>query len=1481
MKKKKSLLFIVFIFFLTLNSVNAQDKYGKVAISEVYFDSYVVEESGYANHHAGEFIELYNSSTESIDISGWKIEDNVTSFTIPNNTIIASGGFKVITFTATKSLFIQLFPEAAGHEQDIILQSNFILNNNIEKIHLLDLDNNLISDASYIPIGWLGSSFLENDLENLLELYNFAPVYGFSYLDNHENLSHSGAIPSFAKTGIRLSSPEPFYKHIVKPYLYLHLFENGEARPFELHLNVPLLSLESSFQTYSPYQPDQLQEDLHWVNSNSYNIKGELLSSGVSYFDDLGKGMQSHSLDIKTGKIWVNETRYDASGRSAFNTLSSPIGTDWGYKSDFIKKINGNTFADSDLLNIIDNNAPELIGKQENTLGYYYSDANFGNKYQDVTEHPYSRSIYSKLNPGKTLKSLGGSKIEGEWKQGYSFSMPAAQEMYYVFGYNSFDRLPDVVETYSNVGVGILNDSNKLINWLKVNKTVVEDVHGNQSVIFVDDDDKTLASAKAGGAKKYDIISLIGEQKYIDIHLPKGCDGDIFFYGSIADYRVFNLKTEQVVTNPINLPSGFYRIEYIGSSALNKSSSLTYINKTSNSISPVSSTYAGVKYRVNYYDFSLNYYNKVGDLIASLQPLGFNDACLNSLSATVGHNLNLVSEFSTNSLGHLTYTKSPDEGEANFKYRKDGQIRFSQNSKQIIVSEFSYTNYDNLSRPVESGVSTGTFNSLNADSSVIIVGKEQVFTEYDFLNSPSSLTSLTGLSLDYHNPSFLAGNISRTRNTDENGNLISQSFYSYDVYGRVKWEVQNTPSLGTKTIDYEYDPVTSQVLKVLYQKNMPSERFIHRYKYNISQELVSVETSTDAINYIKHAEYSYNENGSLKRTTLAGGLQGIDYVYNLAGQLKAINHPSLTASLDPGGDSNDLFGMVIDYYSGDYNRNGDFSFVTSGTNQYNGNIKGVTSKTPNLGGNNNAAQYSYSYNKNNWLESATFSGGNAILNNDYKVDNITYDANGNIKTLYRNKNTINGNSNLMDQFTYEYKSGASNKLDHINDAVTTNGNDGDLKDQDPNNYRYNEIGQLTDNIEDKVKYEYNTSGLVTKVLFNNYVKVQFLYNEKGFRTKKITNINNSNTIVERTTDYVRDAVGNALAIYENQVQVELPIYGANRLGIYKKINNTSIYQLTDHLGNVRAVIAKEQNGNAAALVSSTDYYPFGMAMPGRQVTGGQLYRYSFQGQEKDSETGKEAFQLRLWDGRIGRWLTTDPARQYHSPYMGMGNNPISSIDPDGGESFIERPDDYSGPMGDGDWYVSDRLNNTERWKTANSFNLSKGLEGAFEYTTITQRTAFYGWFQNEIYAMGHETQWAGAAFVIAGQMAELDTWKSAFVSDEVVEFANAGNKAIFNDVFDDLGAVYFSNTKITGAQAELWDMKTLYNEQFNVVDPIYKEQSKQTLNTLAKMAKGKGIYWFGVPNELKVKGNINSPLDRFNHGWNKATAYYLKYHFKK
>ena len=85
------------------------------------------------------------------------------------------------------------------------------------------------------------------------------------------------------------------------------------------------------------------------------------------------------------------------------------------------------------------------------------------------------------------------------------------------------------------------------------------------------------------------------------------------------------------------------------------------------------------------------------------------------------------------------------------------------------------------------------------------------------------------------------------------------------------------------------------------------------------------------------------------------------------------------------------------------------------------------------------------------------------------------------------------------------------------------------------------------------------------------------------------------------------------------------------------------------------------------FVSGADYYPFGLTMSDREILT-EPYRYGYQGQyaEEDSETGWNAFDLRMYDARFGRWLSPDPYGQYASPYLGMGNIPNSGTDPDGG-----------------------------------------------------------------------------------------------------------------------------------------------------------------------------------------------------------------------
>jgi RHS repeat-associated protein len=93
------------------------------------------------------------------------------------------------------------------------------------------------------------------------------------------------------------------------------------------------------------------------------------------------------------------------------------------------------------------------------------------------------------------------------------------------------------------------------------------------------------------------------------------------------------------------------------------------------------------------------------------------------------------------------------------------------------------------------------------------------------------------------------------------------------------------------------------------------------------------------------------------------------------------------------------------------------------------------------------------------------------------------------------------------------------------------------------------------------------------------------------------------------------------------------------------------------------------NPGKIEVVSYKDYYPFGAEMRGSCIDNQGRYGYQGDYAEQDKETGWNAFELRMYDPLIGRSTSVDPYRQYHSPYLWVGNNPINMVDPDGGNAF--------------------------------------------------------------------------------------------------------------------------------------------------------------------------------------------------------------------
>jgi len=79
-------------------------------------------------------------------------------------------------------------------------------------------------------------------------------------------------------------------------------------------------------------------------------------------------------------------------------------------------------------------------------------------------------------------------------------------------------------------------------------------------------------------------------------------------------------------------------------------------------------------------------------------------------------------------------------------------------------------------------------------------------------------------------------------------------------------------------------------------------------------------------------------------------------------------------------------------------------------------------------------------------------------------------------------------------------------------------------------------------------------------------------------------------------------------------------------------------------------------------------------MPGRKYPVQSGYRYGFNGKENDNEMRGNSntinFGNRIYDARVGRWLSTDPnSKSYESSYIAFANNPIWILDPDGRDTI--------------------------------------------------------------------------------------------------------------------------------------------------------------------------------------------------------------------
>lgn len=750
-----------------------------------------------------------------------------------------------------------------------------------------------------------------------------------------------------------------------------------------------------------------------------------------------------------------------------------------------------------------------------------------------------------------------------------------------------------------------------------------------------------------------------------------------------------------------------------------------------------------------------------------------------------------VTNYKYNSLNQLVFQVTPDGGESRFAYDKLGRLVISQNALQLSNNQYSYTRYDALGRVTEVGEMTlvghfinengrledgvGETNAVNAPNfpdNLSSVREEVTRTIYDELPSSLEVVEYTvGTPFDVSVVSLFGSGYQsdNTRNRivgviylaqlnpsdlNDNSDYHNGTFYDYDVHGNVSHmlQINNSPVLissanqNVKHIEYEYDLVSGNVNKVIYQRDK-QDQFIHRYSYDADNRITIAETSNDGFVFEKDAKYFYYDHGPLARTELGEKkVQALDYAYTIQGWLKTVNgeelspatmmgHDGLSNTLNSQG-GRDAFGYSLSYFANDYTsaNTGMLDYTLGGTPNlgaglYNGNIRSMhTALSNNSEVPIGTHQCNYEYDQLNRIK--TMQGYNRTVGVNFASSgyssNYSYDANGNLDSL---KRYAFGQTIAMDSFEYHYNAN-NNQLNWVDDIAGASLFVDDIDNSmDANNYVYDAIGQLIEDVDEGISnIQWTVTNKVKQITKTGEI-ISFDYDAMGNRIAKHVD----DGVYLTSTFYVLDAQGNPMNVYSRNTEnnnnlylSERNMYGSSRLGleqVYEEMTNADFiytgllpnevgdkrYELSNHLGNVLSVVTDRKlpvelgatgtvDFYTADVVSYSDYYPYGMVMPGRNGNAGD-YRYGFQGQEKDDEVSGEGnsydFGNRMYNPRIGKFLSLDAfASKYPSisPYAFVTNNPISNIEM-GGDSvlFYSASGQYLGYSNDNQRYKGKNL----------------------------------------------------------------------------------------------------------------------------------------------------------------------------------------------
>jgi large repetitive protein len=212
-----------------------------------------------------------------------------------------------------------------------------------------------------------------------------------------------------------------------------------------------------------------------------------------------------------------------------------------------------------------------------------------------------------------------------------------------------------------------------------------------------------------------------------------------------------------------------------------------------------------------------------------------------------------------------------------------------------------------------------------------------------------------------------------------------------------------------------------------------------------------------------------------------------------------------------------------------------------------------------------------------------------------------------------------------------------------------------VDDGTPTSFAYNARGNLINTGNQSLDYD-PALNLVQGIAANDgSMAVRFAYNSFGQRVLKVVS-------GAAQADITFSGLSrNPLTVQRDEIWSAL-VYGPT--GLVAAVSDQCYFPLNDAAHTVFATVNSQNQ-----LVAQFLYRAFG-SLASATGSNQDAVPFRFMGKEYDDETGFYNFGARLYSPDLRRFLAADTARQFASPYLFVGNNPLIFGDPSGNKMTV-------------------------------------------------------------------------------------------------------------------------------------------------------------------------------------------------------------------